>query len=108
MDFLTRLPFDLRVELLSQIEMGTNMLPLMKTSPPMIPAYCDIRCRFYKALFNECMMQDALAIVFFPSRIVPWTEDSIRLALINNWREGQFADHFKNHDYVTINSLDKL
>ncbi|KAJ0137488.1 Uncharacterized protein HZ326_19563 [Fusarium oxysporum f. sp. albedinis] len=38
MNFLTRLPFDHRVELLSQIEMGTNMLPLMKTSPPMIPA----------------------------------------------------------------------
>jgi hypothetical protein len=54
------------------------------------------------------MMQDALAIVSFPSRIVPWTEDPIRLALINNWREGQFADPFKNHDYVTMNSLDKF
>ncbi|KAF9767363.1 hypothetical protein IL306_000062 [Fusarium sp. DS 682] len=108
MDLLNRFPVELHLQLLSYFDIGTDMVPLMEAYPPVIPLYCDMRRSFYKKLFDNRMLQDALAIVSFPSLKELRADYGSAASHVNKWKKAQFLDPFEHDEYKTVNSLDKL
>ncbi|KAF4336768.1 hypothetical protein FBEOM_9353 [Fusarium beomiforme] len=108
MDFLTRLPAELYLHILSYFDLGADLTALMSACPPMVPWYCNIRRSFHNKVLDKRMLQDAVAIVSFPSLKELQYDYGSAASHISKWKQAEFLDPFEHNDYVTINLLDKL
>ncbi|KAK7909091.1 hypothetical protein PG985_014969 [Apiospora marii] len=80
MDLFQRLPPELRIMILERISSRRAMSQLIQASPAMLEQYLTSKQKFTRALLaadlDEEMIQDAMAIILYPSHMYPTVHSS--------------------------------
>ncbi|PCD30402.1 hypothetical protein AU210_010084 [Fusarium oxysporum f. sp. radicis-cucumerinum] len=113
MDPFNALPPEIRLKILFSIASKFSLSSVIRASPTMLQQYRQRRTQIRQNLiatdFDEEMVQDALAIIQFPSQRV---QSAYKLHLVHShlqrWLDKDFSSPLTNPDHSLLQSLDDL
>ncbi|KAG5742972.1 hypothetical protein H9Q70_014310 [Fusarium xylarioides] len=112
MDPFTRIPVELRLQIFSSLQSKATILSLIQASPQMLKQYLGYKSTIIRNLlerdFDDEMIQDAMAIILYPSlrkaRKVKFHFDAHLLRR----KCHKLPNPLVTHDTVLLDQLDKL
>ncbi|KAF5012264.1 hypothetical protein FDECE_1645 [Fusarium decemcellulare] len=107
-----KIPAELRLQILVTLGCKNWILQLIQASPAMLGQYVTSKAYIIRTLLSfdldDEMVQDAMAIVLFPSLDTGNNHESLALDHFGSWRRKQLPNPLKTHNYRLLDELDKL
>ncbi|KAF5560021.1 hypothetical protein FNAPI_4420 [Fusarium napiforme] len=112
MDSFTRLPAELRLQIFSYLPSKATISSLIQASPIMLEQYLGYKSTIIRNLlerdFDDQMIQDAMAIILYPSLRKARKSKLCFDAHLLHWECHKLRNPLVTHDTVLLDQLDKL
>ncbi|KAI1024293.1 hypothetical protein LB504_005152 [Fusarium proliferatum] len=115
MDPFTRIPAELRLQIFSYLQSKATLSSILEASPVLCEQYLEFKSTIIRNLlerdFDDGMIQDAMAIILFPS-LREARKSRKRMLLVeehlNSWEGQELPNPFVTRDALLMKQLDKL
>ncbi|PNP74269.1 hypothetical protein FNYG_12318 [Fusarium nygamai] len=112
MDPFTRIPAELRLQIFSYLPSKATISSLIQASPIMLEQYLGYKSTIIRNLlerdFDDQMIQDAMAIILYPSLRKARNSKLHFDAHLLHWECHKLPNPLVTHDTVLLDQLDKL